>query len=139
MISELVTWRFKLVALMLIVGLFGSPLMAVASCRLTAVMAGCWGCKHCPLLMTMQMHAGQTPTHQVSVIPSANTCYCRGSRVPGQASKAVITTVEKAPAQLLSAQAVIAVLPVLSSPAEAPPLAERPSCLSRAVLCSFLI
>ncbi len=135
---KLVNWRFKLVAMLLSLVLFGSPLVATANCSLKVAMAAThYGC-HCPMMM-MQMHIGQTPTHQVSATPRANSCCCPVPRVPVQAIKPAINAAEKAPAQALSAQTVIAVWPVVSSLAEALPLVERPSCLSPAVLCTFLI
>jgi len=128
--------RFKLVAMLLSLVLFGSPLVAVANCNPKVAMAvHC--CGHCPMMMPG--HMGRTATYQVSATPMADGSCCQVSNPPESTAKPTTVPEVKTFVSSSTPQTVAAFMPVVSSPAEGPPATILFPSMSQAVLCTFLV
>lgn len=126
-------WRFKLVAVLLGLALFGSPMLALVRCTPKVAASHCGD--DCP----MMMHSRQESTSQVSENASRDGSCCQVSRLPENGMKPAATT----PAGFLQAsvgEVVVALLPVVASIAkELPAQLLKPRSSSQAALCTFLI
>ncbi len=127
-------WRFKFVAVLLGLALFGSPMLALVRCTAKETTA-----RHCGDDCPMMMHSRQASTSRVSENTSRDGSCCQVSSLPENRMKPAATI----PASFLRAavgEVVAALLPTVASPAEA--LSEqvlKPRSFSQALLCTFLI
>jgi len=132
--SRFMNWRFKFVAVLLGLVLFGSPMLALVRCtpKLTTT-------SHCGDDCPMMMHSRPVPTSQVSENTSRDGSCCRVSSLPENRTKPAATT----PASFVQAavvEIVAGLLPTVASPAEAlPAQVLKPRSSSQALLCTFLI
>lgn len=136
MVSKLMNRLFKLVALLLAVVLFGTPLLALARCSAKLSAAGHCGGEDCP----MMMHARQATTTQLSGIPSGNGSCCKVSTLPENAIKPAVTQAKAALQLSATVQTPSAIVPLVLSLAEGAPVPLlEPSSSPQAVLCTFLL
>lgn len=135
-ILEFMNWRFKLVALWLAVGLFGSPVFALANCSRKVAKAG-----HCGEDCPMMMHTRQATTTELSETPSRDGSCCQVSTLPESAIKLALAAQAKTSLQLPTAtQAVSAIMPAVPSLVkDVPAKVLSPSPSPQAALCTFLI
>lgn len=126
----------KLVALLLAVVLFGTPLLALARCNAKLAAAGHCGGEDCP----MMMHARQATTTQFSEIPSGDGSCCKVSALPEKAMKLAVTQARVTAQPLPAAETFVSPVPVVLSLAEGVPVPLlQPNFSPQAVLCTFLI
>lgn len=132
--SGFMNWRFKFVAALLSLALFGSPLLAVVRCTPKMARAS-----HCGDDCPMMMHSRQAASSEVSENASRDASCCQVSSLPQNEMRPAATT----PASFLrapAAEVVVALMPAIASFAEAlPAQVLKPSSSSQAVLCTFLI
>lgn len=131
--ARFMNWRFKFVAVLLGLVLFGSPTLALVPCTPKLTTAS-----HCGDDCPMMMHSRQASTSQVSENTSRDGSCCQLSSLPENRIKPAATT----PASFLQAAVgeVIAVLPAVASLAEGlPARVLKPRSSSQAILCTFLI
>lgn len=69
----------KFAAALLVLVLFGTPLVAVANCSPKLAMAAHCGGERCPMVM---MHARQQSNTQVSEVPSGQGSCCKVTTIP---------------------------------------------------------
>lgn len=126
----------KLVALLLAVVLFGTPLLALARCNAKLAAAGHCGGEDCP----MMMHARQATTTQFSEIPPGNGSCCKVSTPLEKAIKPAVSQAETTAQPSPTAETFVSLVPAVSSLAESVPVPLlQPNFSPQAVLCTFLI
>ncbi len=128
---------FKLAAAMLVLVLFGTPVVALVNCSPKVTVAGHCDGEDCPM-----MHARQDTGPQVSSSSSGDGSCCQVSDLPPTNERPAVTTVDRTSLQLpgLSTSVLPMAVPVLAA-GQGPPvqslLALGPA--PQAVLCTFLI
>ena len=128
----------KFAAALLVLVLFGTPLVAVANCSRKLAMAAHCGGERCPMMM---MHARQQANTQVSEVPSGQGSCCKVTTIPPTTLTPAITPGNQSTVQADDRQTAT----VPGSRLAAPAPAMRNDVLAaaasspQAVLCTFLV
>lgn len=125
----------KLVAAMLALVLFGTPLVALVNCSSGTAVAGHCGGEDCPM-----MQGRQTSGVQISEVPSGDGSCCQLSSLPPSQASPAVTNEGRVSVQPGGSQTLlIAALPTVASIQGPPATVVAVGAPPQAVLCTFLV